>query len=349
MLTITVPTKIPYDVQIGDGLLDGVGAKIRALTKAVRVMLVSDDIVAPLYGARVRASLEDAGFAVSEFVFANGEAQKRLSTLEGVLEQLAAAHFTRSDLVVALGGGVVGDLAGFAAAVYARGIDYVQIPTTLLAAVDSSVGGKTAVDLAHGKNLCGAFHQPRAVFCDTDTLRTLTPHQVRDGLAEMLKYGVICDAELFDRIVNYQNEDMAALIARCVEIKRDVVAEDEFDRGSRALLNLGHTVGHAIETASGFAVTHGHAVAAGMGVIARAAEADGIAAPGTAARIVAALGALGLPCGTEFDMATLAPLIQGDKKADGTKITLIAPRTVGACLMLHMSMDDAITFLAEGL
>ncbi len=140
MLTITVPTKIPYDVQIGGGLLDGVGTKIRTLTKAVRVMLVSDDIVAPLYGARVRASLEGAGFAVSGFVFANGEAQKRLSTLEGVLEQLAAAHFTRSDLVVALGGGVVGDLAGFAAAVYARGIDYVQIPTTLLAAVDSSVG-----------------------------------------------------------------------------------------------------------------------------------------------------------------------------------------------------------------
>lgn len=349
MLTITVPTKIPYDVQIGDGLLDGVGTKIRALTKAVRVMLVSDDIVAPLYGARVRASLYGAGFAVSEFVFANGEAQKRLSTLEGVLEQLAAAHFTRSDLVVALGGGVVGDLAGFAAAVYARGIDYVQIPTTLLAAVDSSVGGKTAVDLAHGKNLCGAFHQPRAVFCDTDTLRTLTPHQVRDGLAEMLKYGVICDEELFDRIQNYKNEDMASLIARCVEIKRDVVAEDEFDRGSRALLNLGHTVGHAIEAASGFAVTHGHAVAAGMGVIARAAEAGGIAAPGTAARIDAALAALGLPCGTEFNMATLTPLMQGDKKADGTKISLIVPRAVGACSILRMSMDDAVAFLKEGL
>lgn len=349
MLTITVPTKIPYDVQIGGGLLDGVGTKIRALTKAVRVMLVSDDIVAPLYAARVRASLYGAGFAVSEFVFANGEAQKRLSTLEGVLEQLAAAHFTRSDLVVALGGGVVGDLAGFAAAVYARGIDYVQIPTTLLAAVDSSVGGKTAVDLAHGKNLCGAFHQPRAVFCDTDTLRTLTPHQVCDGLAEMLKYGVICDDALFDRIKNYKHEDIAALIARCVEIKRDVVAEDEFDRGRRALLNLGHTVGHAIEAASGFAVTHGHAVAAGMGVIARAAEAGGIAAPGTAARIDAALAALGLPCGTEFDIATLTPLMQGDKKADGTAISLILPRAVGDCIVRRMDMDAAAALVAKGL
>ena len=312
MLSVTVPTGVPYNVQIGVGLLDGVGERIRSLTKAARVMLVTDDIVAPLYGARVRASLESAGFAVSEFVFANGEAQKQLSTLESILEQLAAEHFTRSDLVVALGGGVVGDLA-------------------------------------HGKNLCGAFHQPRAVFCDIDTLSTLTPHQVRDGLAEMLKYGVICDEKLFERIQNYKNEDMAALIARCVEIKRDVVAEDEFDRGSRALLNLGHTVGHAVEAASGFAVTHGHAVAAGMGVIARAAEACGFADAGTAARIVAALGALGLPCGTEFDMATLAPLIQGDKKADGTKITLIVPRAVGACSRLRMNMDDAIAFLAEGL
>ena len=243
MLSVTVPTGVPYDVQIGVGLLDGVGERIRSLTKAARVMLVTDDIVAPLYGARVRASLESAGFAVSEFVFANREAQKRLSTLECILEQLAAEHFTRSDLVVTLGGGVVGDLAGFAAAVYVRGIDYVQVPTTLLAAVDSSVGGKTAVDLAHGKNLCGAFHQPRAVFCDIDTLSTLAPHQVRDGLAEMLKYGVICDEKLFERIQNYQNEDMVALIARCVEIKRDVVAEDEFDRGTRQLLNLGHTFG----------------------------------------------------------------------------------------------------------
>ena len=182
MLSVTVPTGVPYDVQIGVGLLDGVGERIRSLTKAARVMLVTDDIVAPLYSARVRASLESAGFAVSEFVFANGEAQKRLSTLESILEQLAAEHFTRSDLVVALGGGVVGDLAGFAAAVYARGIDYVQVPTTLLAAVDSSVGGKTAVDLAHGKNLCGAFHQPRAVFCDIDTLSTLTHIRCATGL-----------------------------------------------------------------------------------------------------------------------------------------------------------------------
>ena len=349
MLTVTVPTKVPYDVQIGSGLIAAVGENLRALTGAARVMLVSDDIVFPLYGARVRASLGDAGFAVSEFVFANGEAQKRLSTLEALLENLAAAHFTRSDLVVALGGGVVGDLAGFAAAVFARGIDYVQVPTTLLAAVDSSVGGKTAVDLMHGKNLCGAFHQPRAVFCDTDTLSTLAPHQVRDGLADMLKYGVICDADLFSRIVNYENEDMAALIARCVEIKRDVVAEDEFDRGRRALLNLGHTVGHAIEAASGFAVTHGHAVAAGMGVVARAAEAAGIAAVGTAARIEAALGALGLPSGTDFPMETLAPLMQSDKKADGAAIALIIPRAVGDCAVMRMPMDAAAAFLAKGL
>lgn len=349
MLTITVPTTVPYDVLIGEDLLSHVGERIRALTRAARVMLISDDTVMPLYGACVRASLTEVGFAVSEFVFPHGEAQKRLSTLEAVLEQMAAAHFTRSDLIVALGGGVCGDLSGFAASVYARGIDFVQIPTTLLAIVDASVGGKTAVDLAHGKNLCGAFHQPRVVLCDIGTLKTLEAHQLRDGLAEMLKYGIICDVDLFDRVAASSGKDMTALIARCVEIKRDIVAEDTFDRGKRALLNLGHTVGHAIEAASGFAVTHGHAVAAGMGVIARAAEAEGIAAQGTAARITAALTALGLPCRTEYNIATLAPLMQADKKADGAAISLILPRAVGDCTILRLELAAAAMLIAKGL
>lgn len=349
MLTITVPTAVPYDVLIGEDLLPHAGARIRALTRATRGMLISDDTVMPLYGACVRASLAAAGFAVSEFVFPHGEAQKRLSTLEAVLEKMAMAHFTRGDLIVALGGGVCGDLSGFAAAVYARGIDFVQIPTTLLAMVDASVGGKTAVDLAHGKNLCGAFHQPRAVLCDIGTLNTLDAHQLRDGFAEMLKYGVICDADLFDRIAAAHDKDRTALIARCVEIKRDIVAEDTFDRGKRALLNLGHTVGHAIEAASGFTVTHGHAVAAGMGVIARAAEAEGIAVRGTAARVEAALAALRLPCRTEYDIAALAPLMQADKKADGTAISLILPRAVGDCTILRLELDAAVKLIAKGL
>ncbi len=349
MLTIPVNTSKPYEVHIGSGMLDGVGARIRALLPAARAMLVSDDIVAPLYGARVAKSLTDAGYVCDTFVFQSGEARKRLSTLEGVLERLAELHYTRSDIVVALGGGVVGDLAGFAAAVYARGIRYVQLPTTLLAAVDSSVGGKTAVDLAHGKNLCGAFHQPSAVFCDTDTLGTLTEHQIGDGLAEMLKYGVICDEALFEKVKNYQNETMASLIARCVEIKRDIVSEDEFDRGRRQLLNLGHTVGHAIEAASNFSMTHGHAVAAGMGVVARAAEAANLCESGTAQRVCDALDALGLPKGTTFGIETLAPLMLSDKKADGGSINLIVPRSVGDCAVLRKSKEDAAAFVARGL
>lgn len=349
MLTIPVNTSNPYEVHIGSGILDSVGMQIRALLPSARAMLVSDDIVAPLYGARVAKSLTDAGYVCDTFVFPNGEAQKRLSTLEGVLERLAELHYTRSDIVVALGGGVVGDLAGFAAAIYARGISYVQLPTTLLAAVDSSVGGKTAVDLAHGKNLCGAFHQPSAVFCDTDTLETLTEHQIGDGLAEMLKYGVICDEALFENIKNHSREAMESLIARCVEIKRDIVTEDEFDRGRRQLLNLGHTVGHAIEAASDFAVTHGHAVAAGVGIVARAAEAADLCEVGTAQRICDALDALGLPTGTDFGIETLAPLMLSDKKADGSSINLIVPRSVGDCTIVRKSKEDAAAFVACGL
>ena len=173
MKSIRVNTSTPYTVKIGSGLIENAGKEIAALTKAKNVMIVSDDVVFPLYGEKLIASLVDAGFNCETFVYQNGEEHKRLSTVESLIEDMAVLHFTRSDIIVALGGGVCGDMAGFAAAIYARGIDYVQIPTTLLAAVDSSVGGKTAVDLTHGKNLCGAFHQPIAVLCDTDTLSTL--------------------------------------------------------------------------------------------------------------------------------------------------------------------------------
>ena len=270
MLTITVPTKIPYDVQIGGGLLDGVGTKIRALTKAVRVMLVSDDIVAPLYGARVRASLYGAGFAVSEFVFANGEAQKRLSTLEGVLEQLAAAHFTRSDLVVALGGGVVGDLAGFAAAVYARGIDYVQIPTTLLAAVDSSVGGKTAVDLGDYKNIIGAFHLPEKVLVSTHFLYTLPDREWLCGMGEIIKTAFL-DRKVYEildgspeKLLERDEAVLEACVHECITYKRELTARDLYESGPRKALNVGHTIGHALETTDKHRRSHGEYVLMGM-------------------------------------------------------------------------------------
>lgn len=349
MQTIHVNTSTAYEVQIGQGILTSAGEKIAALSRAKRVMIVSDDIVYPLYGETVTKSLVAAGFTVSSFVFQNGEERKRLSTIEALLEQMAAEHFSRSDLIVALGGGVVGDMAGFAASIFLRGIAYVQIPTTLLAAVDSSVGGKTAVDLSRGKNLCGAFWQPRLVLCDTDTLKTLQPINIEDGLAEMLKYGVICDAELFAKVKNYKNEDMEALIARCVEIKRDVVSGDEFDRGMRQLLNLGHTVGHAVEAASNFTLTHGHGVATGLAIIARAAEKKGMAKAGMAQEIEDALLACSLPTKTDFAPALLAELTLSDKKTDGDNINLIIPLEIGNTVIHRILKAEILDFIKAGM
>ncbi len=348
MQTIHVQTSTAYEVQIGKDILESAGEKIAGLSHAKQVMIVSDDIVFPLYGERVTKSLSDAGFAVSSFVFTSGEERKRLSTIEALLEQMATEHFSRSDLIVALGGGVVGDMAGFAAAIFLRGIDYVQIPTTLLAAVDSSVGGKTAVDLSRGKNLCGAFHQPRLVLCDINTLKTLRPIHIEDGLAEMLKYGVICDADLFEKVKNYKNADMEALIARCVEIKRDVVSGDEFDRGRRQLLNLGHTIGHAVEAASKFTVTHGHGVAIGLAIIARAAEKKGIAKTGTAAAMETALKACGLPTETDYDPSLLASLTLSDKKTDGGHINLILPIEIGNTVIRRVPKSEIIDWIRSG-
>lgn len=348
MQIIKVNTSTSYEVHIGQGLLGDAGEKISALFPHVRAMIVSDDIVFPLYGEKLVASLNGAGIATSAFVFENGEERKRLSTIEDLLERLAAEHFTRSDIIVALGGGVVGDMAGFAASIFLRGINYVQIPTTLLAAVDSSVGGKTAVDLSRGKNLCGAFHQPRLVLCDTDTHRTLKELDVQNGLAEMLKYGVICDRDLFEKVKNYKENDMEVLIARCVEIKRDIVSGDEFDRGQRMLLNLGHTVGHAVEAASDFSLTHGHGVAIGLAIISRAAEKTGMAKAGMADEISDALIACNLPTKTEFDTDLLAELTLSDKKSSGDSINLIVPLEIGNTVIHKIKRTEVKNFIEAG-
>ncbi|MBE6680118.1 MAG: 3-dehydroquinate synthase [Ruminococcaceae bacterium] len=348
MQIIKVNTSTEYEVHIGKGLLCRAGEKIRALFPNSKVMLVSDDIVFSLYGEKTLASLTASGLECSHFVFKNGEERKRLSTVEDLLESLADGHFTRSDIIVALGGGVVGDMAGFAASVFCRGIKYVQIPTTLLAAVDSSVGGKTAVDLSRGKNLCGAFWQPSLVLCDTDTLATLKDLDVQNGLSEMLKYGVICNKELFEKVKNYKENDMAALIARCVEIKRDIVSGDEFDRGNRMLLNLGHTIGHAVEAASNFAVTHGHGVAIGLAIVARAAEKMGMAKAGMANEICHALSALSLPTSTSFDTDTLAALTLSDKKSSGDSISLIVPLDIGNTVIHKVKRTEVKNFIEVG-
>lgn len=273
MKKVTVSASKKYDIKIGSGLLSTIGEEAAALGKASKVCIVSDTNVWPLYGEAVQNSLVKAGFRALSYVFPAGEESKNGSVYLELMNHLAVNHITRSDLIVALGGGVVGDLAGFAAATFLRGIRFIQVPTTLLAAVDSSVGGKTAIDLPAGKNLCGAFCQPSLVLCDTDTLNSLPEDIFRDGCAEVIKYGVLYDPELFTVLekdgLSFNREDV---IARCVDLKRQVVMEDEFDTGARMKLNLGHTIGHGIEARSNFGLSHGKSVAIGMAIVSRASK-----------------------------------------------------------------------------
>ncbi|MBQ7251382.1 MAG: 3-dehydroquinate synthase [Kiritimatiellae bacterium] len=342
MKTIRVESGMPYDVLVARGLLDRAGEFASAVfPRGATAAVVTDGTVESLYAARVRASLEAAGFRTVGTAFPSGERSKTLATYGEVLSFLAASHVTRHDFVVALGGGVPGDLAGFAAATYLRGIPFLQIPTTLLAAVDSSVGGKTAVDLPEGKNLAGAFHQPRLVLCDPGTLATLPRETFADGVAEAVKYGVLQDRALFDQLAGGDfGKDLDTIIARCVAIKADFVSRDEFDRGARKFLNLGHTFGHAVEAASGFAVSHGQAVAIGMVAAARAAEKLGIAQEPLVEPIAAALEANGLPVRPPFAVGTLVEYALRDKKREGGKLAFVLPETIGRCRLHEVPVEE---------
>lgn len=341
MRSVTVKTSATYEVLIGSGLLQKAGEAVKKVISPCKAAIVTDSTVVHLYEETVRKSLTEAGFSVCTFVFPTGEASKNIHTLSHLLEFLAKEEMTRTDLIVALGGGVTGDLAGFGAAVYLRGISFVQIPTTFLAAIDSSVGGKTAVDLEAGKNLAGAFYQPKLVLCDTDVLQTLPEVVFADGIAEALKYGVLGDAALFEKIARGNcRQDLEEIIETCVSMKRDVVEEDEFDTGKRQLLNLGHTFGHAIEQKSHFQMTHGHAVAIGMHLIAKAAEAKGIAEKGTAAAIAKALEQNQLPKETEFSPAEVAEGTLRDKKRRGGTISFVFPKKIGACEIVKIPVEE---------
>ncbi|MBQ2812197.1 MAG: 3-dehydroquinate synthase, partial [Clostridia bacterium] len=271
---IDVKAGKPYSVKIGKGLLDKAGEEAKALGLDGKALIVSDDNVAALYIEKASAALEKSGFEVFSFVIPHGESSKSAENLLAILEFAAENAFSRTDTFFALGGGVVGDLCGFAAAVYMRGTNFVQLPTTLLAAVDSSVGGKTAIDLEAGKNLAGAFYQPKLVLCDTDTFDTLPDEEFSNGMAEVIKYGMFCDGGFLD-ILTESNTDIEEIVARCVAIKARVVEADEFDKGERMFLNFGHTVAHAVENLSGYTTPHGSAVAIGMAVITKAAIALG--------------------------------------------------------------------------
>ena len=347
---IQVETSPSYTVTIGPGVLGQCGRLLRGSVPPCHMAVVTDSTVGPLYLETVKNSLEAAGYAVSTCTFPAGEENKDLSTLSDILESLAQARLTRTDCLAALGGGVVGDMAGFAAACYLRGIRYVQMPTTLLAAVDAPVGGKTAVDLRAGKNLAGAFLQPAAVLCDTGCLGSLPRPVFAGGAAEAIKTGVLCDEGLFALFENGAlDTDPAEVIARCVAYKAGVVARDEKEQGERKLLNLGHTVGHAIEKCSGYAVPHGHAVAAGLAVIARSAEALGGTEEPVAARIAACLEASGLPTGTDFPAEALAAAALSDKKRAGDAITIVVPKRIGACGTRTMPVTELLPVIRAGL
>ncbi len=326
MNTVTVTASKTYDVKIGYDLLSTLGAEAAALGKARKVAVISDSNVWPHYGEIVENSLNAAGLEVVYFVFPAGEESKNGTVYLEILNFLAENCLTRSDLLVALGGGVVGDITGFAAATYLRGVRFIQIPTSLLAMVDSSVGGKTAIDLPAGKNLCGAFWQPSLVLCDIGALSTLPPAIFRDGCAEVIKYGILYNPKLFAHLEEKGlSFDREAVITRCVELKRNVVAQDEFDTGERMKLNLGHTFGHGIEANSNFTISHGKAVAIGMCMAARASHCP------DAERIITCIKAFGLPTAIDMPADAIARYALSDKKRSGGTVNLILPQSIGHC------------------
>ena len=271
---ITVKASGEYDVLIGKGLLSSSGELIKQVVPACKVAVITDDMVDRLYSQIVIKSLESAGFTVVKYVFKHGEKSKNLTTYGEIISFLAQNKLTRTDAVVALGGGVVGDMAGFASATYLRGIKYIQIPTTLLAQIDSSVGGKTAVDLAEGKNLVGAFCQPSMVICDVTALYTLLEPVFNDGMGEVVKYAIL-DKNVYN-LIEEDSYDLEKLVCLCVEYKKNIVEQDEFEKGPRKLLNLGHTLAHGIEKLSDYTITHGKAVALGVVQILKSAKKHGL-------------------------------------------------------------------------
>ncbi len=338
-----------YNVHIGSDFLDTIGEKIRELKAPCRVVLVSDDTVYSYYGERVKMSLKDSGYSVCEYVFPHGEDSKSMETFCKIQEFCAESSITRTDLFIALGGGVTGDLTGFVASTYLRGVDFVQIPTTVLSMVDSSVGGKTAINLNAGKNLCGAFYQPIAVFADCDTLKTLPNEIFNEGCAEIIKYGMILDKDFLEFLKdNDIKENIEYVIRRCVEIKRDVVVADEFEKGERKLLNFGHTIGHAIEKCSNLTISHGNAVAIGMAIATKGAYKVGISEDFSDI-LLSILEKNQLPATCEFSTEELYRASLSDKKRSLDTISLIVPEKLGLCKIVKVSVDDLQNFIEKGM
>ncbi len=335
-----------YDVRVLSGGLDQLGFLMKARHLAGPVALVSDDHVAPLHAARAASSLEAAGYTLAHINLPAGEASKSLAAAASLWEEFLRAGLERGSTVVALGGGVITDLAGYAASAYLRGVRWVSVPTSLLGMIDASLGGKTAIDLPQGKNLVGAFHPPALVLADTETLHTLPPAELRNGLAEVLKHGILRDPGLFAACARgwdaLQAEDWPALVSRAMAVKVQYIQNDPYEQGERAALNLGHTIGHAVEQASGFRLRHGEAVSIGMVAAARLAVRAGMAEPGLVDQIRGALVGLGLPVSMPAKMNTdeVLAMVQMDKKKRDGQLRFVLPVKIGeVCHGVPLQLD----------
>lgn len=348
MITVNVPVANPYDVIIGNGIITQIGTKlVQLLPKAKKVAIITDDNVGALYLANVKKYCLQVGVEVFDYAIRPGEASKSSINYIKLQNWLADNALTVTDVIIALGGGVVGDLAGFVAATYLRGISYLQIPTTLLAMVDSSVGGKTAIDLPTGKNLVGAFYQPSLVLCDIDLLDTLAEDLLQDGYSEVIKYGMLGNPELLECLAK-DPVNVNEVVATCVQMKRDIVLVDEFDKGERKLLNFGHTIGHAIEQVSGYQVSHGKAVAIGMAMDTRAAVRLGLCDERCLTVLCDLLNKYELPSVTTYQPQELYEAATRDKKREGDKITNIVPSELGKCEMKVISMKEFYDWIEKG-
>lgn len=349
MNVITVNASTRYNIHISSGILPKIGEFISQFPGIKKVCIVSDSTVFSFYGKACTEYISSFGYQVSSFTFPSGEESKNGMTYLSLLEYLASQQLTRTDMIIALGGGVTGDLTGFTAATYLRGIRYIQVPTTLLAAVDSSVGGKTAIDLSAGKNLAGAFYQPSMVLCDTDLLDSLPGHVFIEGCAEVIKYAILYDPDLFSHLEQKGldfNREM--VISRCVEWKKEAVVADEFDRGLRKKLNLGHTIGHSIEKLSRFSISHGSAVAIGTALVSRSASKRGIMSEFECDRIISLLMKFSLPTTTEYSPQELFECSLTDKKRSGDSLDLIVPKAIGRCSIVSTSIENLKSVIEAG-
>ena len=339
-----------YPIIIEKGLLKGLKDEIKKINNYEKIAIITDKNIERLYGARIKEELE-GDFQIKIIVVEPGEKSKSLEVLEEVYKQLLDIEITRGDLIIAFGGGVVGDLAGFAAATFLRGIPYIQVPTSLLAQIDSSVGGKVAVNLAQGKNLVGSFYQPKAVFIDPDFLSTLEERYFYDGMAELIKYACIKDRDLFEDLLSFSDQDlfqnMEGIILRCCQIKRDIVVRDELDKGERMILNFGHSLGHVIEKYYNYEkYTHGEAVAMGMYNITKKSEAMGITQEGTSELIKKILSKYNLPYEMPIiNKESLLQIIGLDKKNKGQYINLILVKEIGEAYIEKIYRKDISSYI----